>query len=488
MSLARLLVALTCGLVLSVSTVGLAAQEEEDDTCMVLIEEALAQVGDACSGISRNQACYGHNMVAVTNFDGAAPASFSTSGDIIAITELATLSTAPLEVDTGIWGVALLSLQANLPNTLPGQNVTFVVFGDAELVSEVPPEKQATLPTLSAQPTVSINLRCGPGTGYAVVGALTPGAEITLTRRNDAGDWAQFMYEDSVAWVYLSLLTIEGDVDGLPIIEGTGAADIVYSAPMQAFRLTAGIGAPACESAPRDGLLIQAPTDTTVHFRINGVEVTVGSTALLLLDDTGQLDINTFEGKVDVTAAGVTQTVEPGYQVRAAADLAPTEPEPYDYANVQNTLVTILPEPVGIPITVPAVHEWLDTGITLEPGQVYTITASGFIDLWVDCETDCPNTENTPNCDYVCANDVTGPEGTFGAVGDMPPGETYAQYDLKSAFFGELIGRIGDGGPFIIGSGGTFIADRSGMLRLKVNEDNTPDNGGAFIVIVDTAG
>ena len=35
-----------------------------------------------------------------------------------------------LNEDAGVWGVAVMSLQADIPNTLPGQNVTFILFGD----------------------------------------------------------------------------------------------------------------------------------------------------------------------------------------------------------------------------------------------------------------------------------------------------------------------------------------------------------------------
>jgi len=36
-------------------------------------------------------------------------------------------------VNTGTWGLSLLKLQANLPNTMPGQNITFVVYGDTSV-------------------------------------------------------------------------------------------------------------------------------------------------------------------------------------------------------------------------------------------------------------------------------------------------------------------------------------------------------------------
>ncbi len=127
---------------------------QDDEACPIMVEEALTAVGEACVALGRNQACYGHNLVAVTRFDNTTTENFTNTGDTIDITQLASLTTAPMNIDENIWGVAMLALQANLPDTLPGQNVTFIIYGDAELVNEVPPEEQeAPPPTLSAQST-----------------------------------------------------------------------------------------------------------------------------------------------------------------------------------------------------------------------------------------------------------------------------------------------------------------------------------------------
>ena len=38
-----------------------------------------------------------------------------------------------MNASTGAWGVALMRIQANLPDTLPGQNVTMLIFGDVQI-------------------------------------------------------------------------------------------------------------------------------------------------------------------------------------------------------------------------------------------------------------------------------------------------------------------------------------------------------------------
>ena len=328
-------------MVLFLAVVPVSAQTR-DDTCSGLVEDALTRVGAACGGLGRNQACYGFDRVAAVDFDNRSLSDFAAAGDIESITSIATLATAALNTAENIWGVAVLSLQADLPETLPGQNVTFVVFGDTKLVSEVEP-RQPSL-SLDGQTAEAANVRSGPGTEYAVMGGLGAGEAVTVRGRNEAGDWLAIAYDSATAWVFAPLVLLEGETSTLSVIE----EDSAFSAPMQAFRFSTGIGQPACEEAPRDGLLVQAPADTTVHFRINGIDVEVGSTALLHTE-ADILRVNTFDGLVSVTAAGETRQAEPGMRIDVTAGQPPAEPVAYDVGDVINAPVTLLPDPVDIP-------------------------------------------------------------------------------------------------------------------------------------------
>jgi hypothetical protein len=334
----------------------LSAQDDIDDTCQVLVQTVLETVGDACAGLGRNQVCYGHNTITALDFELAPLEDFVASGDTSNMLQVSSLATAPMDVTGEIWGVAILALQTNLPNTMPGQNVTFVIYGDTQFSSENTPDEQAVPPpTLTAQSSGAINIRTGPNTNYAIAGVLADGEEVLIIGRNAAGDWVQIDYGDTEAWVYTSLVEVSGDMETLFVVE---AGEQVGPA-LQAFSLTTGLGEPACKEAPRDGLLVQAPADTTVQFLINGIEVTVGSTALLQFrEDT--LGVNTFDGAVSVTSAGETQTAEPGQRVDAVSGQPPAEPVPYDAADVLQAPVSLLPEPVSIPLPFPRTHiGWL---------------------------------------------------------------------------------------------------------------------------------
>lgn len=469
-------------LILSVNVVITA----QDTDCPALVETVLETVGDLCVDLGRNQACYGNNQVMAEDFDTVPVVDFVDAGDIVPVSQIARLVTAPLDVDGDTWGIAILALQADLPDTLPGQNVIFVIFGDTELINEIAPTAEAQPPPiLSATATGSVNVRSGPGTGFGIVGTLAAGDAISLTGRNEGGDWAQFNLDGSAAWVYVPLLTVEGNVSILQVVEADDTVTAAVVAPMQTFRLTSSIGSAACAEVPQDGLLVQTPTDTVVHFRVNGVEVEIGSTAFFQSDDE-ILRVTTLEGQVSVTSDGETQVVEPGYSVSVPIDAPPAEPEPYDYEDVSRVPVSLLPQAVSVPIVIPSTSsEWVDTGIALTAGQSYTISASGEISVCSICATnpDLP----------AFISDFVGPEGNTqmelcdGQQGDCP---------LMPAPLGALVGRIGESAVFLVGEGGTFIAEQTGTLQLIVNDlefcigtavcnNGWEDGAGSFIAIVE---
>ncbi len=110
-----------------------------EPSCPALVAQALAAVDSQCADLSRNQLCYGNTRVEVVPRAGAGRARFDAPGDRLDIGVVQALRLSPMDVAAALWGVALMKLQADLPDTLPGQNVTFVLFGDVEL-RPIPPE------------------------------------------------------------------------------------------------------------------------------------------------------------------------------------------------------------------------------------------------------------------------------------------------------------------------------------------------------------
>ena len=112
-------------------------------SCPEIVETVLATVDSICSSTGRNQVCYGNFLMNTTLQDGVADDVFGQVGDITDINNIASLSLSPMDDTNGYWGVAVMKLQANIPDTMPGQNVTFLLFGDVEITSAVDPEALA---------------------------------------------------------------------------------------------------------------------------------------------------------------------------------------------------------------------------------------------------------------------------------------------------------------------------------------------------------
>jgi hypothetical protein len=112
----------------------------------------------------------------------------------------------------------------------------------------------------------------------------------------------------------------------------------------------------------------------------------------------------------------------------------------------------------GQDIMVRADRSWTDTGLTVRAGDVFRIDASGYIN-WG------PNRSDDPNGEYSSPYNANRP--------------------LPNRAGGALIGRIGNGQPFFVGSGTqSFRAANSGRLYLGINDDYLQDNSGSFRVMI----
>lgn len=339
----------------------------QEEACPALVEEALARAGEVCTALGRNQACYGNSLVEARDWQQVALSDFTAPGHLADITQVATLNTAPMRVEEDTWGVAVLSLQANLPETLPGQNVTFIVFGDAELTNAVSPDAvapPAPMCTGTVLTSTGTNVRSGPGTEYEVIGGLASGEAMTANGRNAAGDWLRLSYRGQNGWVHTPL--VELSCDPATLDEVSIDDSLSYTTPMQAFYLKTGFGLPTCQEAPHDGVIIQAPENVTVNFMMNGVGVSLGSTAFFLVNDEDQLLANVMEGAVTLTSAGKSQTARAGQYIAATADTPPTRPAPCTSELVQSLPVELLPRQIWLP--------WWGTGEDWTEGTPVAVT------------------------------------------------------------------------------------------------------------------
>lgn len=136
------------------------------------------------------------------------------------------------------------------------------------------------------------------------------------------------------------------------------------------------------------------------------------------------------------------------------------------------------------PVLVPAAAGWVSSGITVTAGVPVSVTTLGYVQTAFIPQFHVPGVFKSAN----------GPAGqtTQPTCGDVyatwPPElqELTGPCVLDSAYWGELIGKVGvDGTPFLVGDTTTITPPASGILFFTVGElENTyEDNRGAFTVL-----
>lgn len=271
----------------------------QDDACPALVEQALQEVGDNCQALQRNSACYGYNQVEASFFMEVAEDFFSAPSDRAELTALQTIRTAPLNVANQQWGIALMSVQANVPNTLPGQAVVFMLIGDVEVNNTVSPDTAfSPADGVPVKTAVAANFRSGPSTNNNVLNNIPANTELLGDGLSADKGWLRVVYDDKVGWVSREVLQPTNDLDALPIISKANQT------PMQAFYFTTGIGEPTCNEPP-PSLVIQGPRQTKVTFNANGTDFTIGSTIILRQISETEMQLIVVDGTAEFAGLAV---------------------------------------------------------------------------------------------------------------------------------------------------------------------------------------
>jgi tetratricopeptide (TPR) repeat protein len=111
--------------------------------------------------------------------------------------------------------------------------------------------------------------------------------------------------------------------------------------------------------------------------------------------------------------------------------------------DVKSALAAAFPARTRVVLDLSAKTNWIDTGINVLAGNKYEVLASG---TW-----------------------GTLPYPQLAADADGVPHNIYNGFQI-----GALLGTIGGGPPFLLGKKVTFVANRSGLLKLAIND---ADNG-----------
>lgn len=266
-------------------------------SCPVLVRQALQALEANCAQLGRNVVCYGNDQVRASFTEEVAEDFFTKPADIASLSSIASVTAASLSLNESTWGVAVMNVQANVPETLPGQAVTFILLGDAEVENAVDPaEAAAPRPSLPVMTRVNSNIRSGPGTNFNRLGVAPVGSVLNADALSADRQWVRIVYRDTAGWMFRDNLNPD------PAIDSLQPADPRERGLMQAFFLRSGIGEPACAEAPSQALLVQGPKSYTVHLTVNGAQVNISSSVMFrtLGADGNLLEISVLDGQAEV--------------------------------------------------------------------------------------------------------------------------------------------------------------------------------------------
>lgn len=132
----------------------------------------------------------------------------------------------------GVRGLPFLSGTASQPTEIPTEEVVEVLPSPTvELEPTQPPEPTEAPtpePTPSPEPqivtattTEVLNIRQGPSRTMALLGKLPKGTTVTVVGRNDDNSWLQIQIPEKseLGWVSAEFVTINGDVNTLPVVQ-----------------------------------------------------------------------------------------------------------------------------------------------------------------------------------------------------------------------------------------------------------------------------
>jgi hypothetical protein len=111
----------------------------------------------------------------------------------------------------------------------------------------------------------------------------------------------------------------------------------------------------------------------------------------------------------------------------------------------------------GASFVVSGKQQWTPTGIVVRRGQTLTFNTTGEVQLSTN------------------GDDLAAPAGS-------KSGRMAVSAPLPQTMAGALIGRVGNGQPFVIGNQSSVIMPANGQLFLGVNDDDFNDNSGEFRV------
>lgn len=357
------------------------ASAQSGGICPGVVDQALAQLGTNCADMGRNSACYGFNNIVAQFNVPVAENFFTVTNDRAELLTVDTIETGNLDLANDVYGVSLLNVQANLPGTLPGQGVVFVLIGGTKVKNGVDAgDVFVPTTTLDISVTSDTELRSYPDTGAFptsdVIGSVAAGSVATADGVDPTGTWVRVVVNGAGGWI--STTASPDDVSSLPQIGPD------TKTPMQAFFFRTGIGGVTCDDVP-SVLAVQGPNNASVDITADGVDVRISSTIVLQTLPPGAnppttLQLTALHGLAIIYPGTPNQIIIPpgftisialspvgddGFSQTAIGDWSPLRPMTQEEIDYLERLELIPANVLNYSLDVPAVIQASGVGSTI---------------------------------------------------------------------------------------------------------------------------
>jgi hypothetical protein len=252
-------------------------------TCADVLADSTEQLGLNCAGAEPGTVCYGYPVLEAA-FAETAPAdlAFDTPGDIVPLTDLATLQGSEVNLETGEYGVAFFRPLANLPASLD-DGLIIVTSGAVQVANAVsaeeafvPLEDGISVTTTAAAESREVTVQSPNGS--AVIGVVPANTSVVADAISADGQWVRAAFENRPVWLGVASLESDADLSSLPVFSESSRT------PMQRFFV--GVREDAtdpCRETP-NLIVVQGPERIPVDIEVNGLPVRLRSTLILIVE------------------------------------------------------------------------------------------------------------------------------------------------------------------------------------------------------------
>lgn len=110
-------------------------EAQTDSVCSIVMETAISNLNTHCDTTGRNEACYGHHELTALPQANIEELDFESPGDIESVVRIQSLQLSGFDEEAELYSMALMRLQANIPDSIPGTNITIILFGETTIES-----------------------------------------------------------------------------------------------------------------------------------------------------------------------------------------------------------------------------------------------------------------------------------------------------------------------------------------------------------------